>query len=1422
MAEPGMASRSMSRSPSRSRSGTPVRDGPPPLPVSPAKSPQSSSPLRGSSLGYEAQNSIQRIAEDYLGVGEQYGSPPKVSDSVLPSNVAADSSSIAALDSMLDQEKLKQEVVPSSAGLEARSELEQTAAAAKYGRLTDSPSDGADIRWYFCKTPLRPNEAAAQVPASEVIGKGDYFRFSLRDSLALEASFVQREEELVSAWWKEYAEVSAGPAKSSNALSYNLQTEKELAEEKLRSLSSASDRRSGHIGPASTSSDYDDDDEEGVGVLVKGGLYEVDLMRRRCIPVYWRGEHRRVLRGHWYVRKGGLDWLPLREDVAEQLEIAYHKKVWRRRTFQPSGLYAARVNLTGTTMGLHALFTGEDANWEANLAVDASGISAMLGIQGSAVKLRRGFARPDSVHPTQDEVRQKKEEELDDYASQVPVRHVVFMVHGIGQRLEKANLVDDVGAFRQTVTALSEQHLTSHQRNAQRILFIPCQWRRELKLGGEVAMEQVTLDGVRALRTMITATVHDVLYYMSPIYCQDIIDSVTRSLNRLYARFIKRNPSFDGKVSLYGHSLGSVLTYDILCHQDTLKSPFPVQSINAAITRNDESEDDMPKIDRLPSIMEHEFISEGETSVRDMLSSLSTDVDSSDTNPTGTPTNETIAEVEAAEEESARENEDVVQEPENIDGIDISDGGNKNSLQSEFTNKENPEVSMEEDTAQKHTKLSEGDIPTEHAEFPNEVVVSQEHIELPLEPGVMQEHTEVPKEDDVAPEHTNLFEEDDVPEENIEVPRDDNFAQMHTGVLEEDDISQEHTKFLQDDGVAQEHREVLQENDVAQEHIEAPKENDIAQEHAEVPKEPDVLQEHTEFSKKNEVAQEHTEVPKENDIAQEENDVAQEHKEAPKENDSAQDHTKVLKVTDINEVTKEVEEHTEVSEGVEDSKEHTEISEMDHVAPEHAEISEEAEVLNVDTAENKDEDVGKNVEEDVGTAEQEILHDLESDNSEKDVSEAAVTENLQGAEQDALQDLAAAEIERALDLVDQVVMEDYEEPSEIDRLNALVATLQEKLRLMENKEQGNYTAPENFPEIREETFDRTLSTNKENLQDSLGSAESGRMRHCTGDDVQESGQSSRDDGVGSMRGNLESSVSARKQHRPFIIYPKLKFKVETFYAVGSPLGMFLALRNIRIGLGTGTEYWQDEGIDEEMPACRLLLNIFHPYDPVAYRLEPLICKEYVDQKPVFIPYHKGGKRIHIGLQEFGEDISMKSKAFVSSIGAVGTRVAHVFTSKKDDSLAEEEERERNRKKPKTYGQMVMERLTGSQEGRIDCMLQDATFEHQYISAISSHTSYWQDLDTALFILKHLYRDIPEEPEIPKEPEPDNVPTMEPLHGTIDDSIDDEIVKPDNNTTTTDSYSSTVASAQDDWDSDEESTSIWDKEDFVAALSEAKA
>lgn len=34
-------------------------------------------------------------------------------------------------------------------------------------------------------------ELAASIPRAEVVGKGEYFRFGMRDSLAIEAAFLQ-------------------------------------------------------------------------------------------------------------------------------------------------------------------------------------------------------------------------------------------------------------------------------------------------------------------------------------------------------------------------------------------------------------------------------------------------------------------------------------------------------------------------------------------------------------------------------------------------------------------------------------------------------------------------------------------------------------------------------------------------------------------------------------------------------------------------------------------------------------------------------------------------------------------------------------------------------------------------------------------------------------------------------------------------------------------------------------------------------------------------------------------------------------------------------------------------------------------------------------------------------------------------------
>ncbi|KAG8086633.1 hypothetical protein GUJ93_ZPchr0010g8921 [Zizania palustris] len=805
--------------------------------------------------------------------------------------------------------------------------IEHCAARRKYLARTKSPSDGEDVRWYFCKLPLADKALSASVPQTEIIGKGDYFRFSMRDSLALEASFLEREEDLLAYWWREYAECSEGPRGS-------LFTSDALDSEGLYKV-----------------------EEERVGVPVKGGLYEVDLMKRHCFPVYWNGGNRRVLRGHWFARKGGIDWIPLREDVSEQLELAYNCQVWHRRKFQPSGLFAARVDLPGTTPDLHALFTGEDDTWEAWLVFDTG---PKLG--GSTIKLRRGFSSSGSAKPTQDELRQQKEEEMDDYCSQVPVGHLVFMVHGIGQRLEKANLVDDVVDFRRVTANLAERYLTPYQRSTQRVLFIPCQWRKSLKLSGEHTVEKITLDGVKGLRVALGATVHDVLYYMSPIYCQHIIDSVSNQLNQLYMKFLKRNPGYSGKVSIYGHSLGSVLSYDILCHQESFSAPFPSDYMNMEVSF------DEGQIVKLP-----DTVTAHDSGVKEQDLSFTSGHSSAD----------------------------------NVNGV----------VDEDITRTDPSSIDGEQTKVEKHV-------------------------------------------------------------ENHQI------ACSEAGA------------------------------------------------------------------------------------------------------------TSSVRAKDAD--------RSSISSSAED-------------------------VLNKD----------------------ELISSLEE---------------------------------------------------EVKRLKSRVEQLKQKNDL-----------------VTESISDAKLHQGKNASHTvNLSSGKWGMGQGCT------SGS-----------------------YTPHIRYTKLNFKVDTFFAAGSPLGVFLSLRNVRIGIGRGQGYWQNDNIIEEMPCCHQMFNIFHPFDPVAYRVEPLVCEDYLNKRPVIVPYHRGGKRIHVGMQEFTEDISVWSQAIARQFKSLKVKAVAALLSLSRNDM--DEDNESNKEKERSYGYMMMERLTGSPDGRIDHVLQEKTFKHPYLSALGAHTNYWRDHDTALFILKHLYRDIPEEP-----------------------------------------------------------------------------
>lgn len=132
-------------------------------------------------------------------------------------------------------------------------------------------------------------------------------------------------------------------------------------------------------------------------------------------------------------------------------------------------------------------------------------------------------------------------------------------------------LVDE---FRSISLQLVQSHYrtASEQGVVNRVEVLPISWHTTLHsdTGIDKKLKAITLESIPKLRHFTNDTLLDILFYTSPIYCQTIMQTVGNELNRLYILFKERNQDFKGEVYLGGHSLGSLIMFDLLCHQKPL------------------------------------------------------------------------------------------------------------------------------------------------------------------------------------------------------------------------------------------------------------------------------------------------------------------------------------------------------------------------------------------------------------------------------------------------------------------------------------------------------------------------------------------------------------------------------------------------------------------------------------------------------------------------------------------------------------------------------------------------------------------------------------------------------------------------------------------------------------------------------------
>ena len=188
-------------------------------------------------------------------------------------------------------------------------------------------------------------------------------------------------------------------------------------------------------------------------------------------------------------------------------------------------------------------------------------------------------------------------------------------------RSESLNFVHDVNALRKTLKSVYASSADLQALNSEidelpkncRIQVLPICWRHRLdfpKKGRHQnrqehdvsealieendeypSLESITVEGIPFVRSLITDLALDILLYQSAIYNEHISRICVEEANRVYHLFRERNPGFNGKVHLLGHSLGSAIFFDLISRSSYVRKSTPNEAYESPLSFDFEVED---------------------------------------------------------------------------------------------------------------------------------------------------------------------------------------------------------------------------------------------------------------------------------------------------------------------------------------------------------------------------------------------------------------------------------------------------------------------------------------------------------------------------------------------------------------------------------------------------------------------------------------------------------------------------------------------------------------------------------------------------------------------------------------------------------------------------------------------------------------
>lgn len=167
-----------------------------------------------------------------------------------------------------------------------------------------------------------------------------------------------------------------------------------------------------------------------------------------------------------------------------------------------------------------------------------------------------------------------------------PVGNLCFVIHGIGEAFfsqmkdSQMSIIDQMNATRLDLHKKQVAEWRAACLKAQkaqdpnvppaprRIEVIPIEWFDRLHDSSNSLMKSLkstTLQTIPALRAIANDVIFDVLLYLTPTFCEAVLECVTEQICDHHTNFCRIHPDFPrDNCSIIGHSLGSVITWDLL------------------------------------------------------------------------------------------------------------------------------------------------------------------------------------------------------------------------------------------------------------------------------------------------------------------------------------------------------------------------------------------------------------------------------------------------------------------------------------------------------------------------------------------------------------------------------------------------------------------------------------------------------------------------------------------------------------------------------------------------------------------------------------------------------------------------------------------------------------------------------------------